>query len=96
MSQALGSTPSTTVNMVSMSLIQPLGRWRQKDQEFRVILDYIVSWRLAWSIDPISKSQKHKNRFSTLCNHGLLAEIFRILLLWQVFVSLIFIGQYKV
>lgn len=35
-----------------------LGRWRQEDQDFTVILCYIMGSRLAWAIgDPVSKRE---------------------------------------
>lgn len=34
-----------------------LQRWRQEDHEFKVILSYVVSWRLTWATrEPVSKT----------------------------------------
>jgi hypothetical protein len=34
-----------------------LGRWRQEDREFKAILHYLVSLRLAWAIgDPVPQT----------------------------------------
>lgn len=32
-----------------MPLILALGRWRQEDEEFEVILGYTVSWKPDWA-----------------------------------------------
>lgn len=38
------------------------GRWKQKNQEFKVILGYILSLRLGWTIvNCVSKQTNRKN-----------------------------------
>lgn len=40
---------------------QHLRSWGREDEEFKVILSYIVSWRSAWDTwDPDSENQKKK------------------------------------
>lgn len=41
-----------------MPVILALRRWRQEEQESKVILGYLVSWRLAWLHVTLSKQNK--------------------------------------
>jgi hypothetical protein len=46
-SPQLTENPQRLINLVGTTyLIPALRRWRKGDQEFKVILSYIVSWRL--------------------------------------------------
>lgn len=49
-----------------------LRRWRQEAQEFKVILTYVMSARLAWDTgDPVSeKKRSHKRQLCEFCPHG--------------------------
>lgn len=43
-------------------LYPTLGRWKQASQEFKVILGYVVSLRLGWTIvNCVSKQTNRKN-----------------------------------
>lgn len=48
-----------------------LKRWRQEDHEFKVILSYIVSWRLTWATrEPVSKTTtKAKQPIKSGCGY---------------------------
>jgi hypothetical protein len=39
-------------------VISALGRWRQKDKEFKIILSYLVISRPTWSMWTLSQKQK--------------------------------------
>lgn len=41
--------PSPQPGVVSISVISTFGRWTGEDQEFKVILGFIASLRLAWA-----------------------------------------------
>lgn len=62
--ETLKSIPSTSV--IAQVYNPEPGRWRLESQEFRVILSYMVSLRLAWEAeDPVSKQNKIRPTLST-------------------------------
>ena len=51
-------------------VIPVLGRWKQKDWEFKAILGYIVSMRPAWDLwKPVSQNQNQNNNNKISCGY---------------------------
>jgi hypothetical protein len=61
---ALGLIPNTTSARCSgiCLIISTLRRQRKKNQKFKVILDYVVSLRLAWTRGSLSQKQNTNNK----------------------------------
>lgn len=43
-----------------MPVMPALWVWEQENQKFKVIFDYVASFRPVWAIDPVSKTIKVK------------------------------------